>query len=368
MIKVLVADESPIVCRVLTSYLQAADDIDVVGAASDGASCLAQLHKLRPDVITLGLEMTPMDGLETLAQIMHNMPTPVVMITGASRRAARLSIEALNAGAVDFVLKYSPSAHMTPDGLRQEIVAKVRAAAQVKVVRSVRSRLEAETADMPISEPAQFESEAFDFEEQLPGGVVVIGASTGGPVAVRELLDQLPSNFGAAVLIVQHMPATFTGVLAAQLNHQVPMTVREAQEGDCLQAGQALVVPGDYHLLVQPDASVILNQAPKIMGHRPSIDVTMQSVAHVIGRHSTGVVLTGMGEDGTLGLVAIQSKGGKTYAQDSSSAVVDGMPQQARQRGVVDIVGTPAEIGRKLRLEIGDWRLAAGEPALISNF
>ncbi|MEM7119119.1 MAG: chemotaxis-specific protein-glutamate methyltransferase CheB [Chloroflexota bacterium] len=358
MIKVLVVDESPIVCRLLSSYLQIADDIEVVGVASDGMACLSKIQALQPDVVTLGLALPKMDGLETLGHIMHDMPTPVVVITGASRRAARLSLAALNAGAVDFILKYSSQANMPPSSLRQEIVDKVRAAAKVRVVRSVRKRLvqfdgadpiTAKVVRPIVAQRSSTKSDADAAPAGWPNQVIVVGASTGGPVAVRELLEQLPSQFPASILVVQHMPATFTGVLAAQLDQQISLPVREAQSGDELRAGQVLVVPGDYHLLVEEDVAVVLNQAPKIMGHRPSIDVTMQSVAQVFGRRTHGIVLTGMGEDGTMGLMAIQAKGGKTYTQDSDSCVVDGMPQRARERNVGGFVGTPLAIGQKLR-------------------
>jgi two-component system chemotaxis response regulator CheB len=168
-------------------------------------------------------------------------------------------------------------------------------------------------------------------------------------VALRELLGNLSPNFPAAVIIVQHMPATFTGVLAAQLDRQVPFKVKEAQAGDRLQPGLALVAPGDYHLLLRPDSRVELNQGPEIGGHRPSIDVTMQSVAQLYGARTKGVVLTGMGNDGSLGLAAIHAKGGKTFAQDADSCVVDGMPQRAIEKGVVDHVAPPTNIAQLLR-------------------
>jgi two-component system chemotaxis response regulator CheB len=184
----------------------------------------------------------------------------------------------------------------------------------------------------------------------LPGGVVVIGASTGGPVALRELLSNLPADFSAAIIVIQHMPASFTEVLAAQLDRQVPLMVKEAETGDLLQPGLVLVAPGDYHLLLQPNAQVELSQGPAIEGHRPSIDVTMQSVAQIYGARTRGIVLTGMGDDGSQGLISIRSKGGKTFCQDAASCVVNGMPQRAIEKGVVDHVAPPAEIAHLLRM------------------
>ena len=363
--RVLIIDDSPFVCRLLTSHLQSAEDVVVVGTALNGRRGIKLAAELQPDVITLDLEMPKMGGFETLQQIMHDNPTPIVVISGVSRRAARLSLAAINAGAVDFVLKYTPGADKEPDALRQEILAKVKAAASIKVVRSIRPRqARAQVVNAPqktydnsptakvvsesVNEATGLAPAAPPKASLLPGGIVVIGASTGGPVAVRELLDVLPPDFPAAIIVVQHMPASFTGALAAQLDNRVALRVKEAETGDLLVPGQVLVAPGDYHLLLRTTSRVYLNQAPKIQGHRPSIDVTMQSVAQVYGMRSKGVVLTGMGGDGSMGLMAIQSKGGETYAQDAASCVVNGMPQRAIEQGVVDFVAPPSEIGRLL--------------------
>jgi two-component system chemotaxis response regulator CheB len=181
-----------------------------------------------------------------------------------------------------------------------------------------------------------------------PSHVIVVGASTGGPVALRELLSHLPSSLPAAVVIVQHMPESFTGVLAAQLNRTVGLPVKEAESGDQLMPGHVFVAPGDSHLLFRSDYRVELSAGPAIGGHRPSVDVTMQSAAQVFGSRTRGVVLTGMGGDGTLGLLAIHANRGETFAQDAASCVVHGMPGRAVERGVVDHVAAPAQIARLL--------------------
>lgn len=354
-VRVLIIDDSPFVCRLLTNHLHSTSNVQVVGTALNGRRGLKLVTDLHPDVITLDLEMPEIDGLETLQQIMHDHPTPVVVISGVSRRAAALSLEAINKGAVDFILKYTPGLDVKPEALRQEIVAKVQAASEIKVVRSIRSRHSQDAKPDPHT--AQLVSEIVGSisgrntasQTLLPGGVVVIGASTGGPVAVRELLSELPADFPAAIIVVQHMPASFTGALAAQLNNRVALAVKEAETGDKLKAGQVLVAPGDYHLLLRPNGEVNLNQAPKIQGHRPSVDVTMQSVAQVYGIRTKGVVLTGMGEDGAMGLTAVRAKGGQTFAQDAASCVVNGMPQRAIDQGVVDHIATPPQIARLLR-------------------
>ncbi len=353
-IRVLIVDDSPFVCRLLTAHLQSSPDFEVVGTALNGRQAIALVNELKPDVITLDLEMPEMDGLAALQQIVVEKPTPVVMISGVSHKAALITLAALEAGAVDFILKYTPGVATEPEALRQEIIDKVRAAAGIKVVRSIR----------PLKERPYEERERRPFTSRngqasqqtipeqiiayLPGGVVVIGASTGGPVALRELLARLPADFPAAVIVVQHIPASFTPVLAAQLNRRIAIKVKEAQSGDKLQAGQVFIAPGNYHLLIGPDSRVKLNQGPKIKGHRPSIDVTMQSVVQVYGARTQGVILTGMGDDGSLGLVAIHAKGGKTYAQNGETCVVNGMPQRAIEKGVVDYVAPPPKIAEML--------------------
>ncbi len=366
-IRVVVADDSPFVCRLLSSYLQSSPDFQVVGTALNGARTVELVQELRPDALTLDLEMPGVNGLEALEQIMYLYPTPVIIVSGISRQAAAITLQALDLGAVDFVLKYTPGVDTKPEALGQEIMAKVRAASQIKVIRSIRTGcprpgraveenslqgLHAlESPEMDQGRPLK--ARRGEIAPYLPDGVIVIGASTGGPVAVRELLNHLPADFPMAVLVVQHIPASFTKVLATQLNRRVPLEVKEATAGDRLKAGLVLVAPGGYHLLLRSGARVELNQAPEIKGHRPSIDVTMQSVAQVYGPRTIGVVLTGMGSDGALGLTSIRAKGGKTFAQDTASCVVNGMPQRAIEKGVVDKIGPPVEIAQFLKVALG---------------
>lgn len=350
MIRVLIVDDSPFVCRLLSGHLNSAEDIEVVATAYSGKRALTKITELNPDVVTLDQSMPGMNGVEALERIMHEHPTPVVMISGVSRKSAILTRQALQIGAVDFVLKYTPGADTHPDELRHEIVSKVRAASQVKVIRSIRRRQEGENAPPPaprrIRKPPEVVKPAY--KSFVSGGVVVIGSSTGGPVALRELLAGLPADFPAAILIVQHMPASFTDVLAEQLNRHTMLPVTEAAAGNQLKAGIVYVAPGDQHLLIDSGSRVQLNRGPKIRGHRPAIDVTMQSVAQLYGAKTKGIVLTGMGDDGTEGMVAIKAKGGKTFAQDAETSVVNGMPQRARDRGAVDVVATPLDLADHL--------------------
>ncbi|MEW6735268.1 MAG: chemotaxis response regulator protein-glutamate methylesterase [Acidobacteriota bacterium] len=356
-IRVVVADDSEFVCRLLVSHLQSDPDIQVVGTAPNGLRAVQIIKELRPDAVTMDLEMPLMNGLEALEQIMHESPTPVIVISGVSRRAASVTLQALEAGAIDFILKYTPGVDTNPELLRREIISKVRSASQIRVVRSLRVQKPelqpfpiASASAIGLSEATATAREAVPF---LPGGVVVIGASTGGPVALRDLLGNLPGDFSAAVLVVQHMPATFTKVLAANLNRAVPMKVKEAESIDRLEPGLVLVAPGGYHLLIGTDSRIRLTEGPEVEGHRPSIDVTMQSVTQLYGARTKGILLTGMGKDGCMGLVSIRAKGGKTFVQDAESCVVNGMPQSAIEMGVVDYVAPPQEIAKLLMATIG---------------
>lgn len=348
MIRVVVADDSPFVCRLLSAYLESTADFEVVGMATNGLQAITLIESLHPDVVTLDQKMPELDGLKVLEHIMRRQPTPVIMVSGISRKGAAVTLEALKLGAVDFILKYTPGKDTNPDILRREIIDKVRAASRVKVIRLLQSQ--------PLQQLNAAVAHPFDQivpVPRAPKDVVVIGASTGGPGALRELLSALPAHFPAAILIVQHIPPSFTKVLAAQLDRHVALNVREAHAGDYLVAGQVLVAPGDYHLLVRSDGQIELSKGPEVNGHRPAIDVTMQSVAEIYGQRASGVVLTGMGDDGVAGLATIRAKGGQTFAQDAVSCVINGMPQQAINMRVVDYIASPAAIGRLLTVNFG---------------
>jgi two-component system chemotaxis response regulator CheB len=396
LVRVIIIDDSPFICKLLTSYLQVAKGFEVVGVAHNGQTGAALVEKLRPDVVTMDVEMPVMNGLESLERIMRTSPTPVLMISGVNRHAAEITLQALKTGAVDFILKCPPTRDVDPNALRDEIVSKVRLASHVKVIRSLSHgdplgettltvlppfRSSTETPQKPYGapEPPVVARELPNAPQKprpvlpqppatgvpvrpvggsrrvesspgrlLPGGVIVIGASTGGPIALRELLATLPVDLPSAVLVVQHIPSEFTKVLAVQLNNHSSIPVLEAKEGVSLRPGVAYVAPGDFHLLVTPDSRIALNHGPTIGGHRPAIDVTMQSVADVYGPLVKGVILTGMGEDGTNGAKTIIARGGVVFAQDGESSVVDGMPKSAREHSMVSFVGPPAQIGLML--------------------
>lgn len=350
VIRVIVVDSSAYVrCR-LTFILDKEPDIWVVGTAPHGARVLALAQELRPHVILLALELSDGSGLTVLDDMMHTHPIPIVVICGGTHDAAMMALKAVHMGAVDFI-QCDPADEAMLEALRWELTEKVRTASRIRVIRSLRLR-KAPGAGSPVGidmEPVAAASPVAAVETAAPPKtVVIIGASTGGPTALRLLLGALPKCFPAGIIVVQHMPKGFTAVLAAQLDRYTAISVREAGRGTRLEMGAALVAPGDTHLLLRPGLCVQLTKEPPVGGHRPSIDVTMNSAAQICGVRTQGVILTGMGADGAMGMKAIHAKGGKTFAQDAESCVVDGMPKRARETGIIDYVDTPVQIARYL--------------------
>ena len=336
-VRVLIADDSPSVRRLLASYVAGTDDLQVAATVGDGYSAVQEVERLRPDVLTLDVDMPEVDGLVALQHIMTHCPTPTVMISGLGGRAAERTLEALDIGAVDFVLKYTTQARR-PEALKKEILAKIRAAAGVRTVRNLQAT---SRTSSDLSPAALVEVETTE------PGVVVLGASTGGPVALRQLLAALPADFPRPIVVVQHIPDSFTPVLARQLNRNTPLSVQAAEDGAPLRPGEVLVAPGDVHLKFV-DGRVHYDDGPAVLGHRPAIDVTMHSAARTFGHRACGVLLTGMGTDGVEGLLAIRRAGGDTLAQDESSSIVWGMPQRAYEEGSVDLLASPEGIARHL--------------------
>lgn len=347
----VVADESPFVGNLIKGFLES-DGIEVVRVCKDGMATLGAIRDLRPDVVTLALELGAISGVDVVREIMRVTPVPVVVVTGVSGRAAASTIEALELGAVDFVLKFSPTAQIDPESVRRDILSKVRAAAEVRVIRNLDSNFETREIDewkvslalRPVRNPAE------TLRQRLPAGILVVGASTGGPVALRELLGELPADFPAPIMVIQHIPGNFTRALVSQLDRSSFFSVQEAQAGEILEPGKVLVAPGDSHILLSPLGAVELHTAPAVRGHRPSIDLAMSSVAEHLGSAAQGVLLSGMGEDGVEGLRAIHARGGWTYAQDLDSCVVDGMPRRALEEGVARTHTSVSEIARLANL------------------
>jgi two-component system chemotaxis response regulator CheB len=360
-ISVLVADSSPFVCRLLKSYLESAPDIRVAGVAQKGQQLIEMVQAACPDVVTLGLEMPDMNGLDALKATQQIRATPAIVISGANMHAAALTLQAMNYGAVDFVFKFTPGANVAPEKLRQEIINKVRLAshstppiAGVAFPTSENNvapgQLNPQSTGLRATSTSAVDvwAGAEPSTKLSPEKIIVIGASTGGPVALQQLLSRLPENFSSSVLVVQHLPATFTAVLAEQLQRQLPLQVKEAETGDGLQRGRVLIAPGGMNVQLSAYGSVQLRAGAAPDGNLPSINLTMQSVAAVYGAKARGVLLTGMGQDGVEGLTAIRARGGVTFAQTLDTCTIKGMPQRAIEAGVVDHVAPPQQIAHLL--------------------
>jgi len=348
VINVAIADDSPFTCRLLASYLEEGGECRVVGMAHDTESTLALLRDATPDVLTLDLQMPGGDGLELLRRLTGEPPVSIVVISGVTRLAAATTLRALELGAVDFILKYTPGAPVSRASLKREIVAKVKAAAAVRLERRIVVDAPTIAAEpTPTRPPLRAPVRAIAASAEATG-VVVIGASTGGPTAVGELLNQLTGDFALSCVIVQHLPAPFTAAFAAQLKRRAHVDVRVAAAGDRLEPGVALVAPGAVHLIIRSDGRVHLQPPAEKDFYRPSIDLAMASAAETFGASAVGVVLTGIGNDGAEGLRRIREAGGEGFVQDASSCIVPSMPERALQRAGADLVATPQRIGQRL--------------------
>ncbi|MFZ0771700.1 MAG: chemotaxis response regulator protein-glutamate methylesterase [Candidatus Sulfotelmatobacter sp.] len=324
-VRVLVVDDSALMRKLIPQMLEADPSIEVVGTAMDGNFCLKKIEELQPNVITLDLQMPGMNGIDTLKEIMRRQPLPVIVVSSHSTEGASITFKALGLGAVDFVSKPQDATLHMADAAR-ELIAKIKAAADCKVVRP---------GTLP-KEPARLEKVTPGKSGPPPTKTVAIGISTGGPQALEFLLPQLPSDFPGTMLVVQHMPSGFTEMFARRLDDLCALRVKEAQSGDVLQAGRVLICPGSRHMRVKrlPMGDVVvLNDEAPVNGHRPSVDVLFHSVAEEFGRFAVGVLMTGMGEDGALGLGEVKKAGGMTIAQSEESCVVYGMPKAAVERG-----------------------------------
>ena len=334
-------DDSFFMRTLISDMLNSDPDVEVVGVARDGNDALEKLKTLRPDVITLDFLMPGLSGLPTLKRIMSEYPTPVVMLSAYTEEDAATTLQCLDAGAVGFVLKPSGAISVDIEKVRDKIVDEIKKASKVDV-RKIRSILARKRVK-------QFLVPGVVIKEK----VIVIGSSTGGPAVLELILSELPSNFPAAILIVQHMPAKFTKSLAERLDHMSEIAVKEAEEGDMIEPGKAYVAPGDFHMTVEKRviegearAVICLNRDPLVHGLRPSVDVTMKSVAEVYGENAVGIILSGMGEDGAKGMRAIKRKKGKTIAQDEATSLIFGMPKRVIERGDADQVLPVFEISQ----------------------
>lgn len=338
-VRVLVVDDSALVRAVLSQGLALDPGIEVVGTASDPFVARDRIVQLRPDVLTLDVEMPRMDGVEFLRRLMPQFPLPVLMVSALTERGAQITMEALEAGAVDFVTKPSADVQRGLQEMLGELREKVKAVARADVGHWRTG------AAKPAPRPVATRALAVTTDK-----LIAVGASTGGTVAVKSLLSSFPVDMPGTV-VVQHMPAGFTRLFAETLDASCAMTVREAREGDRVLPGLVLVAPGDHHLRVVRSGGtylVKLDATDKVNGHRPSVDVLFHSVARDVAANATGVILTGMGGDGAKGLLAMRQAGARTLGQDERSCIVYGMPKVAHELGAVESQGSPEVLGERL--------------------
>lgn len=324
-VRVLVIDDSALMRKLIPSILSRDPEIEVVGTAMDGSFGLKKIPELKPDVVTLDLEMPRMSGQETLREITRTFRLPVVVVSAHSLNGATATFKALSLGAFDFIPKPFDASQARLEGIAEQLVIKVKAAAKSGAPKERATLPENFRPQKPLRRPFR-----------PPEKVVAIGISTGGPNALQYLLSQLPGDFGGAIVVVQHMPEGFTELFARRLNECCAIDVKEARSGDILLAGRALICPGNRHIRFRrmPLGNVVvLGDDDKVNGHRPSADVLFESVAHELGAKAIAVLMTGMGEDGAEGLGVVKAAGGLTVAQDEQSCVVFGMPKAGIERG-----------------------------------
>jgi two-component system, chemotaxis family, protein-glutamate methylesterase/glutaminase len=363
-IRVLIADDSAFMRKVLLSIITSDPQMEVVGEARDGKEAVSLTETLRPDVITMDINMPHMDGLQATELIMSSNPKPILVVSSESRDGADITLKALELGAIDFVAKPSSGIDLDMNTVREELLRKLKMVSKVRVVRTAtRSKLQHEIATAaPRTEPVSPLAASLQpgsnggqhgkpgmepvatpvpFGTGKPAGkfpIVVVACSTGGPATLMKFVPMFPQNFQGAVLLVQHMPGTFTGQFSQQLAEVSKIRVKEAEPGEILVPSQMYVCPGSHHLRISPTGRITLDDGPRISGYRPCADVTLETVAHYAGPMSIAAILTGMGNDGARGVQAIKSAGGHVLAQDEATSVIFGMPSEAIRTGAVDHV------------------------------
>ncbi|SNY45871.1 two-component system, chemotaxis family, response regulator CheB [Arsukibacterium tuosuense] len=346
MIKVLIVDDSAVVRQGLSEIFSSEADIEVIGTAADPFVAVEKMRQLKPDVITLDIEMPRMDGLTFLRKIMSQHPIPVVICSSLVSERSDTQLKALEYGAVDIILKPKLGTKAFLFESRQLITDAIRGAAQAKVkllgVKKVTSPKLSADAVLP-SVPLKAMAETTE-------KVIVVGASTGGTEAIRVLLQSMPADC-PAIAIVQHMPEGFTRSFADRLNQLCRIQVKEAETGDTLLRGHALIAPGNRHMLIKRSGAryyIELREGPLVSRHRPSVNVLFRSAAQHLGANAIGVMLTGMGDDGADGMLEMKQAGAATVGQDEATSVVYGMPKEAFKRGAIDVQLPLEQIGSKV--------------------
>lgn len=370
-VKVLVVDDSGFFRRRVSEILSADPTIQVVGTATNGKEAIEQALSLKPDVITMDYEMPMMDGITAVRHIMQRCPTPVLMFSSLTHEGARVTLDALDAGAVDYLPKNFEDISRNPQKVQQMLCEKVHtisrsnrrfsaysspapaaapAASSPTVASSLHSSAPAPRAAAPAPAarapaPAQAHSPA---PKRKPYKLVAIGTSTGGPVALQRVLTQLPASFPAPIVLIQHMPAAFTKAFAERLDKLCKISVKEAEDGDVLRPGLALLAPGGKQMMVDGRGTVKILPGDERLNYKPCVDITFGSAAKSYGDKVLSVVLTGMGADGREGARLLKQGGSTVWAQDEASCVIYGMPMAIVKANLADAIYSLDEIGKHL--------------------
>ena len=342
MIKVMIVDDSAVVRSLLREQFEAEPDIEVIGVAPDPLFAFQKLRTLRPDVLVVDVEMPRMDGLTFLRQLMQDDPIPTIVFSSLAEQGSAVALDAMDAGAVAILCKPGGGVGQFIQEQRVQLVQTVRQAAASRMRKIVGRSTQAATKSVPPLASVAL--------SRTTDAIVAIGTSTGGTRALEYLLKRMPKDC-TGLVIVQHMPANFTRQFAQRLDATCAIEVHEAQDGDRVMPGRALIAPGGLHLSVRRNGAqyqVLVQDGPPVSRHKPSVDVLFRSVAKAAGRNALGVIMTGMGDDGARGLKTMRDAGALTLAQDEESCVVFGMPKEAIRHGAVERVCSLDEIPERI--------------------
>ncbi|AOT68259.1 protein-glutamate methylesterase/protein-glutamine glutaminase [Geosporobacter ferrireducens] len=345
-ISVLVVDDSAFMRRVITDIIESEPQLKVVDTAKNGKEAIEKIKSVLPDVVTMDVEMPIMDGITALKEIMQEKPVPIIMLSSLTQEGADATVKALSLGAVDFITKPTSIFKMNTEDMKIHLIDKIKIAAKVK--------LQSQNTFLPQQKVTVVKNMSHGSLGLKK--IIAIGTSTGGPRALQEVLPYLPQNLPASILVVQHMPPGFTRSLAERLNSISQIHVKEAEDDDILQPGYAYIAPGDHHLKVIKTGStyrIRLTQEEPVSGHRPSVDMMMNSLAQLQISNIMGVIMTGMGSDGAKGMKNLKNQKAYNIAQNEDTCVVYGMPKSAVNLGCIDEIIPLQEIAEKITKVVG---------------
>ncbi|KPK35455.1 MAG: chemotaxis protein CheY [Nitrospira bacterium SG8_35_1] len=344
MVNVLVVDDSAFMRNALTTMIMSDPEIRVIGVARDGKEAIAKVAELKPDIVTMDVEMPRMDGIEALRQIMTDNPVPVLMVSSLTTDGAKATLDAIDLGAVDFIPKNLSELSTNIVNIKNMLIEKIKGIGKKGLVLRKRTRtLPSKKPEMP---------KATDYSIGRKMNIVVIGTSTGGPKALQNIITNIPGAFPVPILVAQHMPPAFTGPFAERLNHLSEITVKEAEEGETIKKGTVYIAPGRGHMRIVrkkvTETVICISEEKGDYIYKPSVDALMLSVADCYPGQMLGVILTGLGNDGEKGMKAIKDSGGRTIAESEESCVVYGMPKAVVNSGLADKIVPVDEVAGEI--------------------